>query len=179
MYRANLKNSPLEEGIRTIGPSRGLSPIRAVGAETDVGRRNARSSTAGPMVRIRFPPRFSPVPRCATGSQPPPWRRSAHGLGREKGRAGENRCSFALFLCRASCSPTSGELPNRLGRVDAASRRRDSTHPAPARLLRHEVAHANWFDDYGSGQLLIGTELMLVLRAAFDNPVTTFQDVRR
>ena len=29
------------------------------------------------------------------------------------------------------------------------------------RLLRHEVAHANWFDDYGSGQLLIGTELML------------------
>jgi hypothetical protein len=39
-----------------LGPCQGLSPIRAVGAETDVGRRNDTFSTAVLMVRIRLPP---------------------------------------------------------------------------------------------------------------------------
>jgi len=39
------------------------------------------------------------------------------------------------------------------------------------RLLRHEVAHANWFDDYGSGQPPDRNRADAVLRAAFDNPV--------
>jgi hypothetical protein len=34
-------------------------------------------------------------------------------------------------------------------------------HPAPASPAPSRVAHANWLDDYGFGQLLIGTELML------------------
>jgi len=54
----------------------------------------------GPRVRILFPPAaslFSPVPSRTTGSEPRAWRRSARGLGREKGRAAANRCSLALF----------------------------------------------------------------------------------
>jgi hypothetical protein len=142
----------------------GISPIRAVGAETDVGRRNGRSSTAGPMVRIRFPPLRVRSHQCPA-AQPAHNPRLGGGLhtGWDVRRDGPARTGAPspFFSVGLRCSPTSGELPNRLGRVDAASRRRDSTSCPLRRLLRHEVAHANWFDDYGFGQLLIGTELML------------------
>jgi hypothetical protein len=174
MYRANLKNSPLEEGIRTIGPSRGLSPIRAVGAETDVGRRNGRSSTAGPMVRIRFPPLRVRSHQCPA-AQPAHNPRLGGGLhtGWDVRRDGPARTGAPspFFSVGLRCSPTSGELPNRLGCVDAASRRRDSTHPAPASPAPSRSCPRQLVRRLRFRPALDRNRADAVLRAAFDNPV--------
>jgi hypothetical protein len=133
------EDSPLEGGgfepSVPLGDCRRSEPLarkQTPGVGTAVPLRRDRWFESGSLHRESVLTSAPPRNRLTT----PTWRRYAHGLGREKGRAGENRLlrpfSLSGFSIGLRCSPTSGELPNRLGRVDAASRRRDSTHPAPA-----------------------------------------------
>jgi hypothetical protein len=66
-------------------------PLTEKSARTRTDSMTTPDASAGPMVRIRFPPAGSLSQRRtpeAVGEKPALWRRSAGGWGREKGRAG-------------------------------------------------------------------------------------------
>jgi hypothetical protein len=126
--------------IRTIGPSRVesicLDTVLPPGA-VEKACSEKHPTLGGPRVRILLPPAaslFSPVPSRATGSEPHALRRSAYGLGREKGTGRRepvllgpfSLSGFDAVPLRENCSETASG-PRRLP-------------PGPAAHLRWRLA---------------------------------------